>query len=119
MSERKEVCSVCNWTNINLMNVGSPEQGEVLICHGCIKREHESISALQSTIDGYRSDHELVEDLRRWIGWSRHEMFEKFNPPLTAYAQQVARLEEENKRLEKELAQMKEWTRTGRLVRIP
>jgi hypothetical protein len=41
------ICSVCNWTNVGLLNVSEPGKTPVWICHGCIKRMYDERKEMQ------------------------------------------------------------------------
>ena len=35
-------CSFCNWTNSGCLNIADAGKEPKWICHGCVKRQHES-----------------------------------------------------------------------------
>lgn len=47
----KNVCSVCSWTNVSLLNLGEPGQYR-LVCHGCCKRIIEERDLLKEGTAG-------------------------------------------------------------------
>jgi len=48
--ERKRTCCECNWTNVNLLNIG--EQGDPrCVCHGCCKRIAEERDQLKAEVE--------------------------------------------------------------------
>ncbi len=49
--QKDAVCSVCNWTNVNLLNIGETNQTPFWICHGCVKEQKHQLAGLQSDRD--------------------------------------------------------------------
>jgi hypothetical protein len=44
------VCNFCRWTNSNTnLNIGG-DVGEVWICHGCVKSQHEQLTQVERTL---------------------------------------------------------------------
>lgn len=45
-------CSICNWTNINCLNLGEANGTPIWMCHGCIKRERDQLrTAYKQVLD--------------------------------------------------------------------
>lgn len=40
-------CSICNWTNVSLINLGEPNKPR-MVCQGCCKRAVEAMDAVLS-----------------------------------------------------------------------
>jgi hypothetical protein len=43
------VCRVCSWTNVNLLNLGTPGDPH-LVCHGCISRAYDERLVLLNAV---------------------------------------------------------------------
>jgi hypothetical protein len=45
-------CLICNWSNTGLLNIGNPNEPQVWICHGCVKRVYEERNQLRAALKG-------------------------------------------------------------------
>lgn len=61
-------CPVCEWTNVNLMNYGSPEAGSRWICHGCAARLIRERDSLTTECERLRerAESSRIEEVR-WL----------------------------------------------------
>jgi hypothetical protein len=48
-SKGNVICSICNWCNTNLLNIGEPGKPR-MVCQGCCKRAFEKLDKIKEVI---------------------------------------------------------------------
>ena len=48
-------CSICNWTNVSLINLGEPNKPR-MVCQGCCKRAVETMDEILALTQNHTAD---------------------------------------------------------------